>query len=205
MNYSNCPRSPEEAQQRGEAFYFSGRPCVNGHFSLRRVRGGKDGGCQGCKIIADASYSKKNRATKRVHAQKYKEANAERIAAERKERYLREQQRASEMSRKWYSENKRRKAKTMKENRLIKAADHRRRAMERFHHTKRAKPKWCDDEAVAQVYRQAQLASLVFGLPHHVDHIIPLRGKLVCGLHVHNNLQILDVWDNCSKGNSYDP
>lgn len=40
---------------------------------------------------------------------------------------------------------------------------------------------------------------------HQVDHIIPLRHSLVCGLHVIANLQYLTPFDNGSKGNKFDP
>lgn len=57
-------------------------------------------------------------------------------------------------------------------------------------------PPWADKEKIKEVY---------ISCPEdcHVDHIIPLRGKLVSGLHVHENLQHLKACDNLLKNNKY--
>lgn len=58
-------------------------------------------------------------------------------------------------------------------------------------------PLWADLEAIKQVYTEAAKQGLA------VDHIIPLQGKLVSGLHVASNLQLLSKIENSSKGNRY--
>lgn len=57
-----------------------------------------------------------------------------------------------------------------------------------------ATPSWADLKAIQEFYK---------GCPqgYHVDHIIPLQGKNVCGLHVLDNLQYLTAEENLKKGN----
>lgn len=64
-----------------------------------------------------------------------------------------------------------------------------------------ATPQWADCNAVLAFYEQAQLVSASTGVVHHVDHIVPLTSKHVCGLHCEANLQVLPGGDNISKSN----
>lgn len=57
-------------------------------------------------------------------------------------------------------------------------------------------PVWADVAAMAAFYVACPIGQVV-------DHVIPLRGKLVSGLHVLENLQYLTKLDNLKKGNSY--
>jgi hypothetical protein len=67
-------------------------------------------------------------------------------------------------------------------------------------------PKWLNKQQRTEIvvwYRRAQLATLFTGTIYHVDHIVPLLGKSVCGLHVPWNLQLLTAFENVSKGNRW--
>lgn len=64
-----------------------------------------------------------------------------------------------------------------------------------------AMPSWADLEEIESIYLKARKMTKSTGIKHHVDHVIPLRGKLVCGLHVHGNMQVLTAFENQSKGN----
>lgn len=62
-------------------------------------------------------------------------------------------------------------------------------------------PAWFDAAEVGAVYAFCQAWSKATGVPHHVDHIVPLKGSVVRGFHVADNLRILPARDNQRKGN----
>lgn len=58
-------------------------------------------------------------------------------------------------------------------------------------------PKWADLQKIKELYLSAKRG-------FQVDHIIPLQGKLVSGLHVENNLQIIPKLENILKSNKFE-
>lgn len=64
---------------------------------------------------------------------------------------------------------------------------------------KQATPIWADINLIKEFYIKAQQLSKETNIPHEVDHIIPIQGKLVSGLHVPANLQILTEKENQQK------
>lgn len=68
----------------------------------------------------------------------------------------------------------------------------------------RATPAWLTFIELAQIQEMYDLSiavSMQTGIKHHVDHIVPLRGKLVTGLHVPWNLRIIPAHENLKKNN----
>lgn len=64
-----------------------------------------------------------------------------------------------------------------------------------------ATPLWANKDLIDTFYIKAKLMEWFTGNKYHVDHIIPLQGEDVCGLHVENNLQILPALENKIKSN----
>lgn len=65
-------------------------------------------------------------------------------------------------------------------------------------------PKWANLDAIKDVYEECAVLIKRHGpRSYHVDHIVPLKGKNVSGLHVEYNLQILEAIENIKKGNKW--
>ena len=148
------------------------------------------------------AYKEKNREAIREQSKAYYEQNREAIG-ERKKAY-REQNREAvlEMYKTYYKKNK-----VQCYARVTK-----RRAMKR-----NACPDWLTQEhndQIKELYATAKQLTEETGIPHHVDHIIPLKGKsydlgtrrmrhTVCGLHVPWNLEVVPAEENLSKNCKY--
>ena len=60
----------------------------------------------------------------------------------------------------------------------------------------KATPKWANLEKIKEIYLNCPSG-------YHVDHIVPLKNKNVCGLHVENNLEIVTAEYNLKKSNKF--
>lgn len=70
---------------------------------------------------------------------------------------------------------------------------------------KQAVPVWYELEkhAITELYKERD-NWCKYGVDAHVDHIVPLQHKLVCGLHTLANLRVITAYDNLSKHNKFE-
>ena len=121
---------------------------------------------------------------------KLRYAKSERGMAKSREKsnrwYHKEPERAREIHRQHYAKNR---------DRLIQ------KVVNRSKRLRRSTPPWADLNAIAAIYAEARRLTAVTGIEHHVDHIIPLNGRNVCGLHIAANLRVVPAVINRSKYN----
>lgn len=162
---------------------------------------------------AEANKEKRRAAAAKRYAEKrdyilaqnaaYRAANIEAHRAREKERAATETEKARKTA--WSAENKDLQARVRREykkrNPDKRRADKaRRRASEA-----RALPTWANREKIAEFYRTADALGMLTGEWFHVDHVVPLRGRTVCGLHNEFNLQVLPSGENMKKNNRFWP
>jgi len=160
-----------------------------------------------------AAYREANREKLNAYNKEYYQANKEKLAEyreankERKAAYraATKEQRAAYM--KSYNQANREKLNAYARDYVqanpgkINAQSAKRRAA-RIQRT----PNWLtpdDYHAIRTLYETAAALTESTGIKHHVDHIIPLRGKIVSGFHCPTNLQILTATENHNKYNKF--
>lgn len=145
------------------------------------------------------AWRERNAEHARAYAKAYR--YSDHTAALERERQWREANGSAEKGRRWRELNaereKERLARWARENRprmRQKNAERRARKL-------RATPAWADHGAIHGYYEEAVRLTAETGIPHEVDHIVPLKGANVCGLHVQCNLRVVTRTVNRSKNN----
>ena len=135
----------------------------------------------------------------------YYKKNKEHLNAKRKTYYHANKEEISRKYKLWYAKNKekmRARATDWQKNNPDRSNANCRRY---FASKLNATPAWANQFFIKEIYHLAHLRTKIMGFRWHVDHIVPLRSKLVCGLHVENNLQVIPAIQNLKKHNSIWP
>ena len=193
MDTSTLPKSRAEAKAIGARYYFTGEPCKHGHIAPRKTKGA----CVDClKVewekgnVARAEYFRQyNQSDAGKEAKReYYERNREIVIARAAARPLSE---------------KRIGQKAWKERNLlwVRADTKNRRRKHR-----QATPPWltrAQKSEMRELYKIAITMTKTTGEKYVVDHIVPLRSELVCGLHVPWNLRVITQEENLKKSNQF--
>lgn len=163
----------------------------------------------------------KNREARNARKRARRAANPERTKAERKASYEARREREILKMREWKASNRaqmsaQRRAKyyaDVEASRAKQTAYRRRRPdlerawrMTRIATNKQATPVWANYDLIKSIYMIAERIMRCTGIPHEVDHIVPLRGMIgrkhvVSGLHVDYNLRVIPKRMNRAKSN----
>lgn len=180
--------SRKDAMLQGFSRYFTGKPCRHGHIAERLV---VNGTCYECTKLRVAKWQQDNPDRVKKNHDAWNKRNPGLANKRRKEWYENNLERHNQQMKRYFQENPHLRAKLSSVQRAAKN-----------HRT----PLWLTDDdfwMMDEIYRLAGLRTAVTGIAWHVDHVIPLRGKLVSGLHVPSNLQVVEWKKNLKKGNRY--
>lgn len=191
MDTSKMPTTRAEAKAIGATHYFTGQPCKHGHIAPRKTKGA-------CVECLKAEWVKGNE-TRAEYFRSYNQSEAGQKA--KREYYERNKAEvaARAQSRPDAEKNqykKRHKDQNQDYYRALVSARRRRFRL--------ATPKWLTAEHKMEIrlkYRLAIELSRRTGIRHAVDHIIPIQGEEVCGLHVPWNLGVITQEENLKKSN----
>ena len=133
-------------------------------------------------------YREKTVAQRKRYMDRWRADNADRVIAYKKANYDRSRRYNIEYS---------------KKNSAALLAKCRQRQANQIQRT----PIWVGQEElwlISEAYELARLRTKITGIKWHVDHIVPLQGKLVSGLHVPNNMQVIPAVENFRKNNRFE-
>jgi hypothetical protein len=134
-------------------------------------------------------WYERNKELAKERARAWALANPKKVAEKNTKYKNKNKLKVTEYNKQWWSENK--------DKRATYEAKRRATILQRT-------PKWdTDAHLIVAKYQLAAMLSQASGIPHHVDHIIPLQGKNVSGLHVFSNLRVILGADNVKKSNKY--
>ena len=149
---------------------------------------------------------KKSDLKNKARIKAWREANKKLLKEYAKNHYQENKEEYIEKAKSWQSENKDKRkqilSKHKRENRAKHTAD---TAKYRADKDKRT-PNWLtefDHIHIKALYQLAAMRTRESGFPWHVDHVIPLRGKNVSGLHTPSNMRVIPGEENVRKNNVY--
>lgn len=167
-----------EAREQQKPRYFTGKPCRYGHLAERFTL---DARCINCSRNHSAKSRSRHLETRRAADREYARTHAEERSSYHRNWVAENREKVAAANRDWRLQNR--------ERRL----DHHKR----YYAAKiRATPPWVDKAAIEDFYSRCPNGMTV-------DHVVPLQGELVSGLHVPWNLQYLTPVENSSKGNRH--
>jgi hypothetical protein len=143
------------------------------------------------------AWRKVNPGRQREYVKRWREKNQTWYLDYRSKPEVKE--RLREASRRWYAKNPNRRGEWAKKN------PERRRAIQgrRYAKKKLVAVAWADQKKIDAIYAEAERLTRDTGIPHEVDHIYPIQGRTVTGLHHEDNLRVVTRRENRSKGNKF--
>lgn len=191
--------SKEEAISKGLKKYFTGEPCKKGHIAPISISQNR---CWQCHLDSTNKWRRMDREQRPDHYKEYERSrDPDKVKAKNKKWHESNREKVLARLSKFEKDNKDRrneyKRTKYKTERVVWSNNRRARKYS-------ATPFWSDLGKIKNIYGECERISKETGIPHHVDHIVPLKHPLVCGLHVPANLRIITAEENLAKNNKFE-